>query len=231
MIRGVIKKIGEIFLRDKGKKYIIVEGDKNLINPDYEISVDDLGGGSNNGGGGSSDGCKDEYSTDYPDDFIIMYANGTALLAQISLKEIKGKVESSVTRRPIGELYMRIPNLIDESVQLIYDFPEATYKGSPFDPTKYYVKPTVRVPDGVEPKSIALSVKQINGHPVCIGNAYGGDDYIPLTIKFKTKDNKSYKFTTRILTSEYNSINPLNLSSNANYIHCEVKYSDLESQS
>ena len=228
MIRGVIKKIGEIFLRDKGKKYIIVEGDKNLINPDYEISIDDLGGGSNNGEGGSSDGSNDEYTTDYPDDFIIEYTSGTRQ-AQFSLKEIKDKVESSVIGFPAVDLYISIPNLIDESVQLIYDFPEATYKGSPFDPTKYYVNPTGWVPAGIEPRQIALSIKTINRYPVCIGNVFRGDDYTPLTIKFKTKDNKSYKFTTRMLSSEYNSINPLSVPSNANYIHCEVKYLDIDS--
>lgn len=229
MIRGVIKKIGEIFLRDKGKKYIIVEGDKNLINPDYEISIDDLGGGSNNGEGGSSDGSKDEYTTDYPDDFIIKYTRGTSQ-AQLSLKEIKDKVESTAIGFHAEDLYIKIPNLIDESVQLIYDFPEATYKGAPFDPTKYYINPTGWVPAGIEPRLIALSVKKIQDMPVCIGgNVYLGDRYIPLTIKFKTKDNKSYKFTTRMLTSEYNSINPLIVSRNANYIHCEVKYLDIDS--
>lgn len=228
MIRGAIKKIGEIFLRDKGKKYIIVEGDKNLINPDYEISVDDLGGGSNNGEGGSSDGGKDEYTTDYPDDFIIEYATQSGL-ASFSLKEIKDKVEGSVLVNHVRELYIEIPNLIDESVQLIYDFPEATYKGSPFDPTKYYMNPTGWVPAGIEPRSIALSLKQIQGEPFYISNAFGGDDFIPLTIKFKTKDNKSYKFTTRVLSNEYNGVNPIIISRNANYIHCEVKYLDIES--
>lgn len=227
MIRGVIKKIGEIFLRDKGKKYIIVEGDKNLINPDYEISIDDLGGGSNTGGDDSGSN-KEEYSTDYPEDFIIEYATGSGLV-QFSLKEIKNKVEGSVIVANVKELYIDIPNLIDESVQLIYDFPEGTYKGTPFDPTKYYMNPTGWVPAGIEPRLIALSLKQIQGKPFYIANAYGGDDFIPLTIKFKTKDNKSYKFTTRVLSSEYNGVNPINISRNANYVHCEVKYLDLDS--
>lgn len=90
MIRGVIKKIGEIFLRDKGKKYIIVEGDKNLINPDYEISIDDLGGGSNNGGDSSGSGNKEEYSTDYPEDFTAILINGTEVSFPVSIDSYIG---------------------------------------------------------------------------------------------------------------------------------------------
>lgn len=89
MIRGAIKKIGEIFLRDKGKKYIIVEGDKNLINPDYEISVDDLGGGGNNGG--NDDGSsEEEYSTDYPEDFTAILIKGTEVSFPVSIDSYIG---------------------------------------------------------------------------------------------------------------------------------------------
>lgn len=231
MIRGVIKKIGEIFLRDKGKKYIIVEGDKNLINPDYEISIDDLGGDSNNGG--SSSGSEEEYSTDYPDDFYIQYINASCSFEK-PLKDTKDKVEGSLFPSGVAkiahEVYLTIPNLIDDSVQLIYDFPESTYNGTPFDSTKYYMNPTGWIPAGLNPRMIALSVSKINHKPIEIGGSISTPEgYIPLTIKFKTTDGKAYKYTIKTLDGRPGSVSAIIVPENANYAHCEVKYLDLDS--
>ena len=179
------------------------------------------------GSGGSSE---DEYSTDYPDDFYIMYINASGFL-ETALKDMKGKVEGSSIPSPgnARELYLNIPNLIDESVQLIYDVPEATYNGSPFDPTKYYMNPTGLVPEGINPRMIALSLSKIGNKTINLeGNISPQERSIPLTIKFKTTEGKAYKYTTKVLCN--NGRNPvgLNVPKKANYVHCEVKYLDLE---
>lgn len=181
------------------------------------------------GGGGSSE---DEYSTDYPDDFYIEYINASSFL-KIALKDIKGKVEGSLIPLPgnANELYLLIPNLIDESVQLIYDVPEATYNGSPFDPTKYYMNPTGWVPAGINPRMIALSLSRIGNKQIYLaGNITPQEGSIPLTIKFKTTEGKAYKYTTKVTFSTRGTSAALNVPANANYVHCEVKYLDLESE-
>lgn len=178
-------------------------------------------------GSGSSE---EEYSTDYPDDFYIRYINASGFL-ETALKNMKGKVEGSLISAPRDayELYLDIPNLIDESVQLIYDVPEATYNGSPFDPTKYYMNPTGLVPEGINPRMIALSLSKINNKTVNLeGNIAPQEKYIPLTIKFKTTEGKAYKYTTKVLFNNGRHPVGLNVPENANYVHCEVKYLDLE---
>ena len=181
------------------------------------------------GSGGSSE---EEYSTDYPDDFYITYINASGMF-ETALKDMKGKVEGSLIPEPrkANELYLSIPNLIDESVQLIYDVPEATYNGSPFDPTKYYMNPTGWVPADINPRSIALSLSKIGNKSICLdGNITSQEGCIPLTIKFKTTEGKAYKYTTKVLFGTRNNIVGLNVPENANYVHCEVKYLDLESE-
>ena len=179
--------------------------------------------------GGSSE---EEYSTDYPDDFYIKYINASGFF-EIALKDMKGKVEGSLIPSPrnANELYLFIPNLIDESVQLIYDVPEATYNGSPFDPTKYYMNPTGWVPAGINPRMIALSLSKIGRNSVRLaGNITLQEGSIPLTIKFKTTEGKAYKYTTKVPFDTRSTPVDLNVPANANYVHCEVKYLDLESE-
>lgn len=178
-------------------------------------------------GSGSSE---EEYSTDYPDDFYIKYINASGLL-ETALKDMKGKVEGSLIpeTRTAYELYLFIPNLIDESIQLIYDVPEATYNGSPFDPTKYYMNPTGLVPEGINPRMIALSLSKIGNKTINLeGNISPQEKSIPLTIKFKTTEGKAYKYTTKVLFNTGRFPVGLNVPKNANYVHCEVKYLDLE---
>ena len=182
-------------------------------------------------GGGSSE---EEYSTDYPEDFYIRYVNASGFFGT-ALKDMKGKVEGSLISNSVpggaDELYLFIPNLIDESVQLIYDIPEATYNGSPFDPTKYYMNPTGWVPEGINPRMIALSFSNIDKKSIQLaGNITPQERYIPLTIKFKTTEGKAYKYTTKVLFKTRGAFVDLNVPANANYMHCEVKYLDLESE-
>ena len=180
-------------------------------------------------GSGSSE---EEYSTDYPDDFYIQYVNASGFF-ETALKDMKGKVEGSLIPPPrlANELYLIIPNLIDESVQLIYDVPEATYNGSPFDPTKYYMNPTGWVPADINPRMIALSLSKIGNKSINLdGNITFQEGSIPLTIKFKTTEGKAYKYTTKVLFGTRGAPVFLNVLENANYIHCEVKYLDLESE-
>ena len=179
--------------------------------------------------GGSSE---EEYSTDYPDDFYIKYINASGF-SKIALKDMKGKVEGSLIPTPgnANELYLFIPNLIDESVQLIYDVPEATYNGSPFDLTKYYMNPTGWDPVGINPRRIALSLSKIGNKSIHLaGNITLQEGSIPLTIKFKTTEGKAYKYTTKVLFKNRGDFVDLNVPANANYMHCEVKYLDLESE-
>ena len=181
---------------------------------------------------GSGSSSEEEYSTDYPDDFYIKYINASGFF-ETALKDMKGKVEGSLIPTPgsASELYLSIPNLIDESVQLIYDVPEATYRGSPFDPTKYYMNPTGWIPVGINPRMIALSLSKIGNKSIHLaGNITLQEGSIPLTIKFKTTEGKAYKYTTKILFANRSAPVNLTVPANTNYIHCEVKYLDLESE-
>ena len=175
------------------------------------------------GSGGSSE---DEYSTDYPDDFSITYyyASGTT---SPQLNTLKGKVESTcVSGKIINRIYLNIPNLIMESVSLIYDIPEANYQGTPLDPTKYFVNPVDFKSD-----TISVAIRKLNDRPISLENHITSpENVIPLTIKFKTTDNKSYKFTTKILSTRNLSTTQCSVGYRASYIHCEVNYLDLESK-
>lgn len=174
-------------------------------------------------GSGSSEG---EYSTDYPDDFSIIYEH-TGGNVELTLNSLKGLVESACAGgKIINRIYLKIPNLIMESVSLIYDMPEASYQGTSLDPTKYFVNPI-----DFQSDTISVSIRKLNNRPISLANYITSPEgIIPLTIKFNTTDNKSYKFTTKILSTLNLSTTQCSVGYRASYIHCEVNYLDLESK-
>ena len=150
------------------------------------------------GSGGSSE---DEYSTDYPDDFIVTKWVSTTNYSKknFPMKVLLEKDQNTLfdnTPSPLGisKFIFRIPNIDTESIIVEYDLPEYGFLESnnskvdlsflfkansePEYPFHEYIS--------LDTREYSLGVKDSFG-------SWTGYDTIPLIIKFKTVDGKAYK--------------------------------------
>ena len=153
---------------------------------------------------GSGSSSEDEYSTDYPDDFIVTnWINSTDSKGNFSMKDLIEKDQNTIIDTiyefGIRKFTFRIPNIDTESIIIEYDLPEygflesdnskvdlsllfkANYElGYPFPE---YISLTARVTPYYK---YSLGIKNSKGYSMDYGT-------IPLLIKFKTVDGKAYK--------------------------------------
>ena len=184
------------------------------------------------GSGSSSEG---EYSTDYPDDFIVTsWINSTDSKGNFSMKDLIEKDQNTIIDTVyefgIRKFTFRIPNIDTESIIVEYDLPEYGFlesDNSKVDlsllfkanyeldyPFPEYISLTARV----TPYYVySLGIKNSKGYSMNYGT-------IPLLIKFKTVDGKAYKI----------SISSFNIGGGNIYVnssiplkHFKINYKDL----
>lgn len=184
-------------------------------------------------GSGSSSG--DEYSTDYPDDFIVTsWINSTDSKGNFSMKDLIEKDQNTIIDTVyefgIRKFTFRIPNIDTESIIVEYDLPEYGFlesDNSKVDlsllfkanhelnyPFPEYISLTART----TPYYVySLGIKNSKGYSMNYGT-------IPLLIKFKTVDGKAYKI----------SISSFNIGGDSIYVnssiplkHFKINYKDL----
>ena len=154
-------------------------------------------------GSGSSSG--DEYSTDYPDDFIVTsWINSTDSKGNFSMKDLIEKDQNTIIDTVyefgIRKFTFRIPNIDTESIIVEYDLPEYGFLESdnskvdlsllfkanpePEYPFHEYISLDIRKYESY--KRYSLMIKDSSG-------SWTNYSTIPLIIKFKTVDGKAYK--------------------------------------
>lgn len=185
-------------------------------------------------GSGSSE---DEYSTDYPDDFIVTsWIHSSGSEGNFSMKDLIEKDQNTINDNLNGfgikRFTFRIPNIDTESIIVEYDLPEYGFlesDNSKVDlsllfkanyerdyPFPEYISLTTRVT--FEPYyEYNLGIKNSKGYSMDYGT-------IPLLIKFKTVDGKAYKI----------SISSFNIGGGTIYVnssiplkHFKINYKDL----
>ena len=184
---------------------------------------------------GSGSSSEDEYSTDYPDDFIVTsWINSSGSKENFSMKDLIEKDQNTI----IDTLYgfgikgftFRIPDIDTESIIVEYDLPEYGFSvsdNSKIDlsllfkanyerdyPFPEYISLTIRATPYYE---YDLSIKNSKDYYMSYGT-------IPLLIKFKTVDGKAYKI----------SISSFNIGGGNIYVdssiplkHFKINYKDL----
>ena len=150
------------------------------------------------GSGGSSE---DEYSTDYPDDFIVTNWVSTTTYSKenFPMKVLIEKDQNTLFDNVSNTLgttrfTFRIPNIDTESIIVEYDLPE--YGFSEIDNSKVdlsFLFEANSEPEYPFPEYISLNIGGYSLRIKC--SSYSSTDYstIPLIIKFKTVDGKAYK--------------------------------------
>ena len=145
-------------------------------------------------GGGSGE---EEYSTDYPEDFIVQeWSNGTEIKTNFLMKNLVEKDQNTLFSNfspssiYIDRLILRIPNLDTNSVIVEYQLPEIGIlnNGSTFDLAKLFT-------GGTQANNLTLKLGKDSDNStnsIRIGNS-NSIYTIPVTIKFKTLDGKLYK--------------------------------------
>ena len=149
-------------------------------------------------GSGSSSG--DEYSTDYPDDFIVTNWVSTTSFSKENFpmkvfleKDQNTLFDNAPSNLGISRFTFRIPNIDTESIIVEYDLPEYGFlvsNNSKVD-LSFLFKANFD-PEYSFPEYISLYTSRGIGIKDSFGNWF---DYstIPLIIKFKTVDGKAYK--------------------------------------
>ena len=182
--------------------------------------------------GGSSE---DEYSTDYPDDFIVTkWINSTGSKGNFSMKDLIEKDQNTIIDTVyefgIRRFTFRIPNIDTESIIVEYDLPEYGFLES--DNSKVDLSFLFKANYELNypfPEYISLTARETPYYVYSLGikNSRGYSmDYgtIPLLIKFKTVDGKAYKI----------SISSFNIGGGNIYVnssiplkHFKINYKDL----
>lgn len=153
-------------------------------------------------GSGSS---QDEYSTDYPDDFIVtLWASSTDTKTNFPMKVFLEKDQNTLFNLQkvlgIDRFVFKIPNIDTESIIVEYNLPEYGFLKS--DNSKVNLSSLFKAnidSDYLFPEYIMLSLRLYLPHQkyaLCIKdsrNYFMDYSTIPLIIKFKTVDGKSYK--------------------------------------
>ena len=149
---------------------------------------------------GSGSSSEDEYSTDYPDDFIVTsWINSTDSKGNFSMKDLIEKDQNTIIDTVyefgIRKFTFKIPNIDTESIIVEYDLPEYGFLESdnskvdlsflfkansdPEYPFHEYISLTKKYP---------LYIRDSSNHSAQYST-------IPLIIKFKTVDGKAYKIS------------------------------------
>ena len=151
---------------------------------------------------GSGSSSEDEYSTDYPDDFIVTNWVSTTSFSKenFPMKVFLEKDQNTLFDNVPGSLGIskftfRIPNIDTESIIVEYDLPEYGFLES--DNSKVDLSFLFIANSESEypfPEYISLTKK----YPLYIrdsSNSQTEYSTIPLIIKFKTVDGKAYKIS------------------------------------
>ena len=178
-------------------------------------------------GSGSSSG--DEYSTDYPDDFIVTnWINSTDSKGNFSMKDLIEKDQNTIIDTVyefgIRRFTFRIPNIDTESIIVEYDLPEYGFLES--DNSKVDLSFLFKAnfdPEYSFPEYISLYTSRGIGIKDSFGNWF---DYstIPLIIKFKTVDGKAYKVS---ISNFYIGGYDVYVNSSIPLKHFKINYKDL----
>ena len=184
---------------------------------------------------GSGSSSEDEYSTDYPDDFIVTnWINSTDSKGNFSMKDLIEKDQNTIIDTVyefgIRKFTFRIPNIDTESIIVEYDLPEYGFLES--DNSKIDLSLLFKANYELDypfPEYISLTARTTPYYVYSLGikNSRGYSmDYgtIPLLIKFKTVDGKAYKI----------SISSFNIGGGNIYVnssiplkHFKINYKDL----
>ena len=156
---------------------------------------------------GSGSSSEDEYSTDYPDDFIVTkWASTTSFSKEnFPMKVLIEKDQNTIFDNVpsvigISRFTFRIPNIDTESIIVEYDLPEYGFLQS--DNSKVDLSLLFKAnPEPEYPfhEYISLDIRKYESYKrysLMIKDSSGSwTDYstIPLIIKFKTVDGKAYK--------------------------------------
>ena len=151
-------------------------------------------------GGGSSE---DEYSTDYPDDFIVTKWVSTTSFSKENFpmkvlleKDQNTLFDNTPSLLGISRFIFRIPNIDTESIIVEYDLPEYGFLDS--DNSKVDLSFLFKAnsePEYPFHEYISLDTRE---YSLFIKDSFGGRtgySTIPLIIKFKTVDGKAYKIS------------------------------------
>ena len=149
-------------------------------------------------GSGSSE---DEYSTDYPDDFIVTNWVSTTSFSKKNFpmkvlieKDQNTLFDNAPSDLGISEFIFRIPNIDTESIIVEYDLPEYGFLES--DNSKVdlsFLFKAIHDPEYPFNEYISLNIRESS---LYIKDSFGSSynySTIPLIIKFKTVDGKAYK--------------------------------------
>ena len=179
---------------------------------------------------GSGSSSEDEYSTDYPDDFIVTnWINSTDSKGNFSMKDLIEKDQNTIIDTVyefgIRRFTFRIPNIDTESIIVEYDLPEYGFlvsNNSKVDLSflfKANFDPEYSFPEyiSLDKGKYSLSIKD------SFGNWF---DYstIPLIIKFKTIDGKAYKVS---ISNFYIGGYDVYVNSSIPLKHFKINYKDL----
>ena len=182
---------------------------------------------------GSGSSSEDEYSTDYPDDFIVTKWVSTTSYSKenFPMKVFLEKDQNTIFDNTPGTLGIskftfKIPNIDTESIIVEYDLPEYGFLQS--DNSKidlsFLFKANYEL-DYPFPEYISLNRK----YPLWIKDSSGSEaDYstTPLIIKFKTVDGKAYKISiSNFYIGGYG--NTVYVNSSIPLKHFKINYKDL----
>ena len=151
---------------------------------------------------GSGSSSEDEYSTDYPDDFIVINWVSTTSFSKknFPMKALLEKDQNTLFDNAPGaigtsEFIFRIPNIDTESIIVEYDLPEYGFLESNNSKVDLsFLFEANSEPEYPFPEYISLNRK----YSLCIKDSWNNQtDYstTPLIIKFKTVDGKVYKIS------------------------------------
>ena len=178
-------------------------------------------------GGGSGE----EYSTDYPDDFIVTNWVSTTSFSKKNFpmkvfleKDQNTLFDNAPSNLGIRRFTFRIPNIDTESIIVEYDLPE--YGFSVSDNSKVDLSSLFKANSDSEysfPEYISLYTSRGIGIKDSFGNWF---DYstIPLIIKFKTVDGKAYKVS---ISNFYTGGYSVYVNSSIPLKHFKINYKDL----
>lgn len=181
---------------------------------------------------GSGSSSEDEYSTDYPDDFIVTKWVSTTSYSKenFPMKVFLEKDQNTLFDNAPGSLGIskftfRIPNIDTESIIVEYDLPE--YGFSVSDNSK--VDLSFLFEANSEPEYPFHEYISLNGkYSLGIKDSFGswfGYSTIPLIIKFKTVDGKAYKVSiSNFYIGGYYSVY---VNSSIPLKHFKINYKDL----
>ena len=175
---------------------------------------------------------KEEYSTDYPDDFIVTNWVSTTTYSKenFPMKVLIEKDQNTLFDKTPGAIgttrfTFRIPNIDTESIIVEYDLPE--YGFSVSDNSKVDLSFLFKAnsePEYPFPEYISLHIREFSLRITDSSNTSMGYSTIPLIIKFKTVDGKAYKIS---IYNFYIGGHNVYVNSSIPLKHFKINYKDL----